>query len=143
MPMIPKLGIDVTYHEGVPWRRHVFLESRGLAKSREKLKLLYLHHYVPIITKLDWMVTQLDRLLSKKLHDHVFTYSCKTTWQTKITTYPLSKCMWLPNLAGWVYTISSFLQKSNTNLWSRSLAKSCEILDVLCLYYNKAYDHQT
>ena len=39
MPMTPKLGIDVTYHEGVPWRRHVILESR------EKLKLLYLHHY--------------------------------------------------------------------------------------------------
>ena len=34
------------------------------------------------------------------------------------------------------------ISETDTALWSGSLLRSCEMLQVLYLYYNKAYDHQ-
>ena len=32
---------------------------------------------------------------------------------------------------------------THTTIWSRGLARSCEMLNLLYLYYNNAYGHQT
>ena len=57
---------------------------------------------MPMTTKLGMLVTYLEQLLSVKSHDHIITWFCKITWQTKII-YLLPQC--LPNLAGWGYIL--------------------------------------
>ena len=52
-------------------------------------------HYIsstapPMATKLGRMMTYLDWLLPIKSHDHMITWSCKITWQTKVIIYPLT-----------------------------------------------------
>ena len=85
----------------------LLLWSYGIAKLHDKLKLLYLHYRN--ITKCVKMMTYLEWIQPLKSHDHIITWSCKMMWQTKIITYPLTKCLWLSILAGWEYTIRSFL----------------------------------
>ena len=74
-----------------------------------------------------------------KSHDHIIMWSYKIMWQTKIITYLMPQCLWLPNLAGWVYTTKSFISWRHITLWSRGIARSCEISDLLYLYYSKAF----
>ena len=60
-------------------------------------------------TKYGWVMTYLAWLLPMKSHDHIIRWSCKIIWQTRIIMYRLTQCLWLSTLAGWRYTIRSFL----------------------------------
>ena len=72
-------------------------------------------------TKLGRIVTYLDKLLLIKSHDllvtwsfeishiHIITCSCDIAWKTKIVIYLVTQYLWLSILAGWGYTMSSFL----------------------------------
>ena len=51
-------------------------------------------------TKRGRMMTSLEWPLPIKSHDHIITWSCKITWQTKIITNPLTQRLWLSSLAG-------------------------------------------
>ena len=50
--------------------------------------------------KLGRMVTYLDLLLPIKSNDHVFTWFCEITWQTKNIVSPLPQCLRPQNVAG-------------------------------------------
>ena len=133
-----------------PWI-HMTFWSRGLVRSRDKLKPLYLHYHstyghqtwqdgnLPwwapaykvtwffdhvvfwdIVTNwkpyisttampmmAGWWLTLSDFYI--KSHDHIITWSCKISWQTKIIIYPLTQCLWLSILAGWGCTMRSSL----------------------------------
>ena len=72
------------------------------------------NHYIcttpmPMAAKISRMVTYLERLVSMKLHDHIITWFCEITWQSKIIIYPLPQSLLLPNLEGWRQTMRSFL----------------------------------
>ena len=76
------------------------LWSRGPARLRDKLKLLYLHYhnaYSHLIHQLGRMVINPHGLLPLLLY-HLLTWSCEIKWQTK-TISSLPRCLWLPNLA--------------------------------------------
>ena len=60
-------------------------------------------------TKYGWVMTYLAWRLPMKSHDHIIRWSCKIIWQTRIIMYRLTQCLWLSTLAGWRYTIRSFL----------------------------------
>ena len=53
---------------------------------------------MPIATKLDRMVTYLDKLLSITLHDPSIAWSCEIPWQPKIVRSQLPQYLWPPNL---------------------------------------------
>ena len=80
-------------------------------KSREKLKRLCLHYHNANGHKtrkdgdLPWVT---PTIIS---HEHIITLSCNITWQTRITTYPLAKCLWLSILAGWDIQWGAFFHK--------------------------------
>ena len=71
-------------------------------------------------TKRGRVMTYLGWLLPIRSHDHIITWSCNITWQTKIITYPLIKCIciWLSVLAEWGYTVRSFLPQAIVNYFS-------------------------
>ena len=56
---------------------------------------------MPMATKRGRMMTYLAWILPINSHDHIITWSCKITWQTKIIIYPLTQCPWLSILAAW------------------------------------------
>ena len=73
-------------------------------------------HYISttatfMATKPGRMMSYLEWLLLIKSHDHIITWSCKITRQTKIIIYPLTQCLWLSILAGWGYTMSGCFHK--------------------------------
>ena len=94
--MATKLDMLLTFLERLPpiklllWP-HVW--SHRLARSREKLQLLFLSYQIPMATKLRRMVLYLNRLLVIKSHDTLTSWSFKITWQTKTIISPLSQ--WL------------------------------------------------
>ena len=55
---------------------------------------------MPMIRKLGEMVALREELQPIKLHNPLITWSWDTL-QIKTIISPLSKCLWLPNLAGW------------------------------------------
>ena len=55
---------------------------------------------VSMAIKLGRMVTNLEGLLTIKSYNAFVPWSCKFTRQTKTTKSALTKCLWLPNLAG-------------------------------------------
>ena len=57
----------------------------------------------------DWWL-YLEQHLAIKSYGRVIIWSCKITWQTKITKYPLPQCLWLPKLTGSGHTMRSSLQ---------------------------------
>ena len=66
--MATKLDRMVSYFDGLPRLNLYDLLLRDLARSRDKIKLIYLHYYyistpVPIATKLGTMMTYLEGLL--------------------------------------------------------------------------------
>ena len=79
---------------------------------------------VPIATKLCRMVTYRDGPLPLKSIDHLITWSCKVTWQTKIIISLLQQRFWPPNLAGWKLTLMASCLKS---LIKPLITLSCEI----------------
>ena len=54
-------------------------------RLRDKLKPLYLHYYLPMATKLDWVVTWLERFLLIKLYDTLMT--CLARPRDKLKTF--------------------------------------------------------
>ena len=44
-------------------------------------------------------------LLPIQSHDPLITWSSKIMWQTKTNIFPLSQCLWPPNLTGWWHTM--------------------------------------
>ena len=64
---------------------------------------------VSMTTKLGRVVASLEGLFPIMLHYLLVTWSCETLWQTKIIIYSLPQCLWLPNSAGWEYTLRSFV----------------------------------
>ena len=85
-------------------------------------------------TKLGRMVTNLERLLPKKLLYPLVTWSSKVTWKTKTIISPPPQCLWLPSLSGWWIALRGSFPCYST-LWSRDLAKS---LDKLKPFYSTA-----
>ena len=92
--------------------------SRGLARSPDKLKT-YFHYHNACGHKtwhdggLPW--TPSTHVICPSTLDHIITWSYEITWQTKIIMYSRS----------------------------RGPATPSEKLDLLYLFYYKAYDHQT
>ena len=74
---------------------------RGLVRSCDKLKWLYLYYHSPMTTNFCRMVNYLYGLLPMKSHGSLITWSCKIIWQTKIIISPLPQCLWPPTSAGW------------------------------------------
>ena len=102
----------------------------SLLKNVPKLRILKKSHFlisfqptVPIATKLCRMVTYLDGPLPLKSIDHLITWSCKVTWQTKIIISLLPQRFWPPNLAGWLTLMASCLK----SLIKPLITLSCEI----------------
>ena len=60
------------------------LWKRGLVKSREKLKLLYLQYHSAYSQQVYKMVIYLDGLPSVKSHDSLITKSFKITFKIKL-----------------------------------------------------------
>ena len=83
--------------------------SCSLARSRDKLKPLYLHYNNIYGHKARQDgYSHLDSLLPIKLYDHIITWFCEITWQTKNIVSPLPQCLWSQKLAGWWLTLSDF-----------------------------------
>ena len=117
--------------------------SSGLARSRNKLKLLYLLYHNAYGYK-TWNDGDLPkRLLLIKSHHHIITWYCEIMWQAKTIIYPLLQNLWRPNLADWFHGIRNFLPYSHSTLWSRSVAKSLDKLNTLYVHYRNDYNHQT
>ena len=93
-----KLGRVVTYLEGF-----LPIKSRGLTRSHDRLKPLYLHYHNAYAFKIDRMVTYHESFLRVKSNDPLVLWSsCRITRQSKIIS-PLLQCFFLPaNLAGWL-----------------------------------------
>ena len=51
--------------------------------------------------KLSQMVTYLEGLLIMRSFNTLITWSCNVMSQPKTIIYPLPKCLWPPNVAGW------------------------------------------
>ena len=60
-------------------------------------------------TKFGRIVTSLEWLPPIKSRNHIITWSCEITLQTKIIIYVPEQCLWLTNLAGWGYKMRTFL----------------------------------
>ena len=85
------------------------------------------NYYISVITmpkasKLSRMVTYLEELSPIKSYDHLVTWSCETTWQTKSIISPLPHCLLPPNVVGWWLSYK---------------------LKPLLIQYHSAYSHQT
>ena len=93
-------GHQTWQNDNLPWS-HVSFWPCGFARSRDKLRLLYLHYHSAIATKLGVLITYLDGLLPIKSLDPLIVWSCQITWQTKSIISPIPQCLWPPNLAGW------------------------------------------
>ena len=73
--------------------------SRGLPRSRDKLRLLHLHYH-SVYGHQTWQDGDLpDALLSKKPDDLFSMWSFKIMCQTKTIISPLLQCLWPPKLA--------------------------------------------
>ena len=81
--------------------RYLTLWLRGLWGSRDNLKLLYLHNRNIYGHKTWEHGAFLACLTYIKSNYHRITWSFKITWPAKIIIYLLTKCLWLPILAGW------------------------------------------
>ena len=108
------------------------LWSRGLATSHDKIKPLYLHyHNIYMATKLGRMVTYLDCLFSIKSDDHIITWFCEITRQTKkhcissTTMLMTTKCGRMMNYIEWLLP-----SKSNDHIimWSCKITWQTEII---------------
>ena len=82
-------------------------------------------------TKLGAMVTYLESHGLARSHE-----------KTKTNICALPQCPWLPNLAGWENTRTSFLQGSHKALWSSGLTRSHEKLNLSYLYSHMVNGHQ-
>ena len=98
---------------------------------------------MPITTKLGMMASYLDRLLPIMSHNHSITWSFEIKWQTKNIIFLLPQWFWLPNLAGWIHTITVFFSINSQDPWSRDLARSNDKLNMLHRHYHNDCDHQS
>ena len=94
-------------------------------------------------TKLGRMTIYLDGLLSIKSCDPLIKWSCETTWQNIITISPLSKCLWLPDLARWWPSLMCSRLWTHITLRPRDLVRSRDNLKSLYHHYHSVYGHQT
>ena len=69
----------------------------GLARSRVKLKPLYLQHYMSC----------LEGRQTTEFKNALITWSWKITWQTKTIKSQLPECLWPPNLSEQNLTLKS------------------------------------
>ena len=76
------------------------LSSRGLTRSRDKPKTLYLHTTVPMTTKLSRMVTDLNGQQPMLLHPWFESRGQEIACQTKMIISPRRPYLWLPDLTG-------------------------------------------
>ena len=114
------------------------VNSRGLAKSPDKLKTLYLYyHNAPMVTKHGRLLTYYEGLQPIKSHHMVLQDHLKT----RPIIYPQG--LWPSNLAEWWLTLISFFPSSYSTLWSRGLARSRDKLKSLYIHYQSAYDYHT
>ena len=99
---------------------------------------------MPMTTKLGSCVTYHELIPPIKTHDHIITWSRDVTWQT-IYHHISTTAMPVATKLGRVGKYNKELPSINSNnpLIVGGLASSLEILDLLYLYYNKAYDNQT
>ena len=77
MSMATNLCKMVTYLDGLqPIKSNDFFIT-GLARSRDKLKLSHLHNTGPMATKLGWIMTYLEELLTIKSFNPLIMWSFK------------------------------------------------------------------
>ena len=70
-------------------QRNITVSSRGLRRSRDKVKRLYFHYHSAtklMATKIGWMVTT-------KSHKALIMWSCEVMWQMKTVIFPPLKCL--------------------------------------------------
>ena len=114
--------------------------SRGVDRSRGKLKPLYLH-YQRVYGHQTWQDGNLPWHLW--IHDPLTTWSCEIMWQTKIIIFPLPKFLWPPNLAKWQPILIDTCLLNHMILWSCGLVRSRNNLKSLYHYSHSAFGHQT
>ena len=115
---------DKCFHQGyfyckisyvLAWHTMCFIENskigsewvRDLARSRDKLKLLYLHYHNVYDYQTWHLVAHLDRwrALTFKVTSPFNHMSCEIKWQIKNIS-PLPHCLWPPNLTEWWIAMS-------------------------------------
>ena len=140
--MTTKLGNGVTYHEEDPWGSQAGPWIRWSFEITWKTKTTI----SPLLQSL-WP----QNLARWWLNLAAFT--CKVAWPcihvffrdhvTNQNRYISTITMPAATKLRRVGICDEYLiSETDTALWSGSLLRSCEMLQVLYLYYNKAYDHQ-
>ena len=82
-------------------QRYSTIWSRGLTRSLDKLKQLYLYYHDAYCHQTWSCVTYHEGIPLIKSHDDIIKWSWKFTWQTKNIIYPLPQYLWPQNSAGW------------------------------------------
>ena len=125
----------------LPWGSSIHKATWPFAHVVFRYHVTNLNHFIS--TKTMSIATKFSRMVTYLMGNIIITWSCEITWQTKIIVYPLPQCLWLSNLAGWVYIHCGASFHKVTRCFVTWFHKSCEILDLLHLNYDKAYGHQT
>ena len=116
--------------------------SRGLARSRDKQKSLYIHNQSAYGYILGRMITYLDEFLLIKLHHPLIMWFCKIMWQTKPIISPLAVSMATKLARIVIYLVRLLIIKSYKTLTTCS----CKVTwqkNPLHLYDKSAYGKQT
>ena len=144
MPMEAKLGMVVTYHEGlsfikITWHfAHVVLRDH-VTNWNHCISFTT----VAMATKISRMVTYLKGILTTKSCNALITWSGKFTWQTKTIISTLLEWLCPLNLAKWWLILMGSCLESHMTLSSFDLARSRDKLKPLYLHYHSASDYQT
>ena len=92
---------------------------------RDKLKAFISTTTTLITNKLDRVVTYLEALLPILTQDPLIKWSCRITWKTKSTIFPLQLRQWPINLKGWWITLRASYHniKSYYRVYSRKIER--------------------
>ena len=96
---------------------------------------------LPMASKPDRMVTNLERLIPIILLYLLLTWSCEIMWQIKNIS-PLPQCLCPPNLTRWWLTLKGFFPYCYSTLWSCGPAKLRDKVKSFYLNYRRVYGHQ-
>ena len=118
------------------------LWSRGLWRSSDKLKSLYLH-YQSAYGYHTWQESNLPCWTLAYKIAWSFDYVVLRNYITNYHTTTLPQHLWPTNVVGLELILTGFWAKGQMNLWSLSLVRSPDKLKSLYLRYDSAYSNQT
>ena len=112
------------------------VSSRGLVRTCDKLKPVYLQHHSAYGHQTWWGGDFLEGLQTINSYDALITLSCKVTWQKKTIIYLLPQYLWRT----WLDGILSWPAPTHKVTWYYI---SIICYKLLYLYYHKVHAHQT